>query len=182
MSEKKNAKFGSRWGFILAAVGSAVGMANVWGFPAKMGANGGGAFLVAYLIFVVLFSLVGLSAEYAIGRRARTGALGAYRKAWQSRSEKLGKLGGGIGWLPLLGSMCIAIGYAVIIAYVLFYPGLNAMAEHGLGGMSFSIITGSCIVSFSAAGIVFLKERLNVWQTAGLICCISGLILICTKA
>ena len=72
--------------------------------------------------------------------------------------------------------------FHVIIAYVLFYPGLNAMAEHGLGGMSFSIITGSCIVSFSAAGIVFLKERLNVWQTAGLLCCISGLILICTKA
>ena len=60
-----NKKFASRWGFILAAVGSAVGMANVWGFPAKMGANGGAAFLIAYLIFVALFSAVGLSAEYA---------------------------------------------------------------------------------------------------------------------
>ena len=47
--ENKNhtRQFKSRWGFLLAAVGSAVGMANVWGFPAKMGANGGGAFLVA---------------------------------------------------------------------------------------------------------------------------------------
>ena len=71
MEQKKNAFFSSRWGFILSAVGSAVGMANVWGFPAKMGANGGGAFLVAYLIFVALFSVVGLSAEYAIGRRSR---------------------------------------------------------------------------------------------------------------
>ena len=51
--EKKNMKFGSRWGFILAAVGSAVGMANVWGFPAKMGANGGFAFLIIYLPFVL---------------------------------------------------------------------------------------------------------------------------------
>ena len=117
--KEKNTKFGSRWGFILSAVGSAVGMANVWGFPAKMGANGGGAFLVAYLIFVALFSVVGLSAEYTIGRRARTGTLGAYRNAWASRSPKLGKVGGAIGWLPLAGSMCIAIGYAVIIAYVL---------------------------------------------------------------
>ena len=85
--------FTSRWGFILSAVGSAVGMANVWGFPAKMGANGGFAFLVAYLIFVALFSVVGLAAEYAIGRRARTGTLGAYRNAWESRSPKLGKAG-----------------------------------------------------------------------------------------
>jgi hypothetical protein len=76
--EKKNSKFSNRWGFVLSAVGSAVGMANVWGFPAKMGANGGGAFLLAYLFFIALFSVVGLSAEYAIGRRAQTGTLGAY--------------------------------------------------------------------------------------------------------
>ena len=119
MSQKKNARFASRWGFILSAVGSAVGMANVWGFPAKMGSNGGGAFLVAYLIFIALFSIVGLSAEYAIGRRARTGTLGSYKNAWASRHEKMGKAGGLLGWLPLAGSMCIAIGYAVIIAYVL---------------------------------------------------------------
>jgi len=85
MKENKNHFFSTRWGFILSAVGSAVGMANVWGFPAKMGANGGGAFLVAYLIFIALFSVVGLSAEYAIGRRSRTGTLGSYRKAWATR-------------------------------------------------------------------------------------------------
>ena len=112
-------KFTSRWGFILSAVGSAVGMANVWGFPAKMGANGGGAFFVAYLIFVAFFSMVGLSAEYAVGRRSRTGTLGSYRNAWISRSPRLGKAGSLVGWLPLAGSMCIAIGYAVIISYVL---------------------------------------------------------------
>ena len=117
--EKKNALFSSRWGFILSAVGSAVGMANVWGFPAKLGQNGGGAFLVAYLIFVVLFSVVGLSAEYAIGRRSRAGTLGAYGNAWLSRSKKLGKAGKLIGWLPLIGAMCIAVGYAVIVSYVL---------------------------------------------------------------
>ena len=119
MKQEKTAKFTSRWGFILSAVGSAVGMANVWGFPAKLGANGGGAFLLAYLIFVALFSVVGLSAEYAIGRRSRTGTLGSYQKAWATRSPGLGKAGGILGWLPLVGSMCIAIGYAVIIAYVL---------------------------------------------------------------
>lgn len=119
MSKRQNAKFASRWGFLLAAVGSAVGMANVWGFPAKMGANGGGAFLVAYLIFIALFSTVGLAAEYAIGRRSRTGTLGSYKAAWATRGKKMGAVGGVVGWLPLIGSMCIALGYAVIVSYVL---------------------------------------------------------------
>ena len=56
MKTKNTKSFASRWGFILASVGSAVGMANVWGFPNKMGSNGGGAFLLIYLLFVVIFS------------------------------------------------------------------------------------------------------------------------------
>ena len=120
MEQKKNTKsFGSRWGFILASVGSAVGMANVWGFPNKMGSNGGGAFLLIYLLFVLIFSYVGLPAEFAMGRRARTGTLGAYENAWATRGKSAGKVGGVLGWLPLAGSMCIAIGYAVIVTYVL---------------------------------------------------------------
>lgn len=119
MDNKNRTKFNTRWGFILSAVGSAVGMANVWSFPAKVGANGGGAFLVAYFIFIALFSVVGLSAEYAMGRWAKTGALGAYRAAWGTRGRQAGRVGGVLGWLPLAGSLCIAIGYAVIIAYML---------------------------------------------------------------
>ena len=124
----KTKSFASRWGFILASVGSAVGMANVWGFPNKLGSNGGGAFLLSYLFFVFVFSYVGLPAEFAIGRRAGTGTLGAYENAWASRSEKLGKAGGVLGWLPLAGSMCIAIGYAVIVSYV-----LKALTDSFLG-------------------------------------------------
>lgn len=119
MKQNKTVQFSSRWGFILSAVGSAVGMANVWGFPAKLGANGGGAFLVAYLFFVALFATVGLSAEYAVGRRFRTGALGSYPKAWATNCPAVEKVGKIVGWLPLAGSMCIAVGYAVIVAYVL---------------------------------------------------------------
>jgi len=132
MKQKKDKKYMSRWGFLMAAVGSAVGMANVWGFPAKMGQNGGGAFLVAYLIFVALFSVVGLSAEYAVGRRFRTGTLGSYKQAWASRKKELGKGGGALGWLPLLGSLCIAVGYAVIVAYVLkaFYNSITGELMH----------------------------------------------------
>ncbi len=143
MKQKENAARFSRWGFILSAVGSAVGMANVWGFPAKMGANGGGAFLLAYLIFIALFSAVGLSAEYAIGRRSRTGTLGSYKKAWESRSPKLGKAGGLLGWLPLAGSMCIAIGYAVIVAYI-----LKALLQSVTGELM-TLDTGAWFESFS---------------------------------
>lgn len=113
------AQFQSKWGFILACVGSAVGMANVWGFPYKLGSNGGFAFLVPYLIFIVLFGYVGLSAEYAIGRRSGTGTLGSYAFAWKNGKKDMEGAGKVIGWLPLIGSMCIAIGYAVIISYVL---------------------------------------------------------------
>ena len=142
---KQPAKFSSQWGFILSAVGSAVGMANVWGFPAKMGANGGGAFLVAYLIFVALFSFVGLAAEYAIGRRSRTGALGSYGKAWATRGAAMGKAGHLVGWLPLAGSMCIAIGYAVIISYV-----LKAFFQSVTGELM-QVDTGVWFESFSSA-------------------------------
>lgn len=142
--EHRQKHFSSHWGFILSAVGSAVGMANVWGFPAKMGSNGGGAFLVAYLVFVVLFSVVGLSAEYAIGRRSRTGTLGSYRNAWATRSERAGALGGTLGWLPLAGSLCIALGYAVIIAYVL--KGL----VNSLTGELMTVDTGVWFEGFSS--------------------------------
>lgn len=116
---KSTRNFASRWGFILASVGSAVGMANVWGFPNKLGSNGGGAFLLIYLMFVVIFSYVGLPAEFAMGRRAATGTLGAYENAWATRGKTAGKVGGLLAWLPLAGSLCIAFGYAVIVTYIL---------------------------------------------------------------
>ena len=156
MIQRKKHTFFSHWGFILSAVGSAVGMANVWGFPAKLGANGGGAFLVAYLIFIALFSVVGLSAEYAVGRRSRTGTLGSYQAAWATRSASMGKVGGILGWLPLAGSMCIAIGYAVIIAYVLkaFFQSVTGELMQvdaaswfaGFSGSSYSVVPFHVIV------------------------------------
>ena len=142
MNHSKNTKnFASRWGFILASVGSAVGMANVWGFPNKMGTNGGGAFLLIYLLFIVIFSTVALPSEFAMGRRAGTGTLGAYENAWANRSQKLGKLGELLGWLPLAGSMCIALGYAVIVTYI-----LKALVDSILG----ILMHGDAAVWFSA--------------------------------
>lgn len=108
----KNGNFKSTVRFVLACVGSAVGMGNIWMFPYRLGQYGGAAFLIPYLIFIALFGLVGLSAEFALGRMAKTGTLGAYAYCWKN---KFGKY---IGWLPLLGSLGIAIGYSVILGWV----------------------------------------------------------------
>ena len=145
MKKEHTKHFASRWGFILASVGSAVGMANVWGFPNKMGSNGGGAFLLIYLLFVVIFSFVGLPAEFAMGRRSGTGTLGSYENAWATRGKTMGKVGGLLGWLPLAGSMCIAIGYAVIVTYV-----LKALVDSVLGTLMHTD-TAAWFASFSAA-------------------------------
>ena len=144
MKHEHTKHFASRWGFILASFVSAVGMANVWGFPNKMGSNGGSAFLLIYLLFVVIFSYVGLPAEFAMGRHSGTGTLGSYENAWATRGKTMGKVGGLLGWLPLAGSMCIAIGYAVIVTYV-----LKALVDSVLGTLM-TTDTAAWFGSFSA--------------------------------
>ena len=90
--QHKNGSFTGSFGFILACVGSAVGLGNIWMFPYRLGQYGGSAFLVPYLLFIVLFGITGLSAEFAIGRRAKTGTLGSYELCWKEKCKPLGKL------------------------------------------------------------------------------------------
>lgn len=116
MDKRKNGGFTSSFGFVLACVGSAVGLGNIWMFPYRLGEYGGAAFLIPYLLFICLFGFVGLSAEFAVGRKAGTGTLGSYRLCFEER--KKGRLGEILGWIPLLGSLGIAIGYSVIIGWV----------------------------------------------------------------
>ncbi|WP_394271443.1 sodium-dependent transporter [Anaerococcus nagyae] len=112
-----NKEFSSKLGLILSAVGSAVGMANIWGFPYKF-QSGGLVFLIFYILFSVIFSVVGLSSEFAIGRLAKTGTLGAYEYSYKTRNQNT-KIGRVVGFIPLMGTFLIAIGYSVIVAYVL---------------------------------------------------------------
>ena len=119
MQKHKNGSFTSSLGFVLACVGSAVGLGNIWMFPYRLGEYGGAAFLVLYLFFICLFGFVGLSAEFAAGRKCQTGTLGVYETCWASRNQ--GTIGKILGWIPLSGSLGIAIGYSVIIGWVLRY-------------------------------------------------------------
>lgn len=114
----KNGQFTSRLGFILASVGSAVGMGNIWMFPYRVGQYGGAAFLIIYFGFIILFGMVGLSGEFAFGRLTRTGPIGSYAHAMKTRGKKWG---GFLGAIPLCGSLGIAIGYAIIVGWILRY-------------------------------------------------------------
>ena len=113
--KNENGTFTSKVGFVLAAVGSAVGMGNIWMFPYRTGQYGGAAFLIPYLLFVALFGYVGLSGEFAFGRLTGTGPIGSYEYAMKSRGKKGGAF---LGAIPLFGSLGIAIGYAIIVGWV----------------------------------------------------------------
>lgn len=111
-----NGTFTSKIGFVLAAVGSAVGMGNIWMFPYRTGQYGGAAFLIPYLLFIALFGYVGLSGEFAFGRLTGTGPIGSYEYAMKTRGTKGGAI---LGAIPLFGSLGIAIGYSIIVGWVL---------------------------------------------------------------
>ena len=151
-SGHRNGGFGSSFGFIIACVGSAVGLGNIWMFPYRLGQYGGAAFLIPYLFFVLLFGWVGLSAEFGIGRLAGTGTIGAYEYCFAARGKK--KLGGALSWLPLMGSLGIAIGYAVILGWV-----LNSLA----GFVSGQLMSADPAPFFQAVASSFGNP---IWHTA----------------
>ena len=112
MAEKRDG-FSSRWGFILACVGSAVGMGNLWRFPMLVSSWGGLTFLIPYFIFVALIGSTGVIGEMAFGRAAGAGPVGAFGMAMSLRGGKRA-VGETIGILPVLGSLALAIGYTCV--------------------------------------------------------------------
>lgn len=112
--------FKSRSGFIMACIGSAVGMANIWLFPLRMGQGGGAAFLIPYVIWVVLLGYSGVIEEITIGRMTRQGPVGAFALAMESRRMNR-KVGMASGLLTVIGSLGIAIGYSVVMGWILRY-------------------------------------------------------------
>lgn len=108
--------FQSRLGFILASVGSAVGMGNIWLFPYRVGQFGGAAFLIPYFLFVIVIGYTGVIGEIAFGRAMKAGPLGAFKKAMARRGKAYGEW---IGLIPIIGSLGIAIGYSVVVGWIL---------------------------------------------------------------
>lgn len=137
--------FGSKWGFIMACIGSAVGMGNIWLFPYRVGQYGGAAFLIPYILFIVIIGFTGVIGEMAFGRAMESGPLGAFRKAME-RKGKSGRLGELIGLIPVIGSLGIAIGYSIVVGWILCYfvGSMEGSAFHAVESSSyFGNISGS---------------------------------------
>nr|WP_321499684.1 sodium-dependent transporter [uncultured Dethiosulfovibrio sp.] len=128
-------QWGSKIGFILAAAGSAVGLGNIWKFPYVTGTNGGGAFVLIYVLMVACIGFSVMLAELVIGRRAQLNAVGSFEKikggAWPM-----------VGWLGLACGFLILSYYGVVggwtIKYILHsFTGLMEIAGAGNAGEAF---------------------------------------------
>ena len=115
MSQQERAKFGSKMGVILATAGSAIGLGNVWRFPYMAGENGGAAFIVFYILCVVILGLPCMVSEFIIGRHAQANTARAYHKI--SRS----KIWTAVGCLSVLTGFLITSYYAVVSGWCLQY-------------------------------------------------------------
>ena len=116
---KKRDSFNNKWGFILACIGSAVGMGNIWMFPTRVSMYGGGSYLIPYFIFVALIGFTGVIGEMSFGRATKSGPVDAFGYACETKNKR--KLGEVIGFIPVLGALAMAIGYTVVMGWILKY-------------------------------------------------------------
>ena len=148
MEERKG--FGTNFGFLMAAVGSAVGLGNIWGFPNKMGASGGFTFLIIYLILAVCCGFIVMVGELAIGRKTGKGAVAAYKA--------LSKKFSWMGWMGILSAFFILFFYCALGGYCIKYTVLNIGDLFGAGfgsnGLSGGEIFGNFLGS-PAEGIIY---------------------------
>lgn len=158
---RKRESFNSRWGFILACIGSAVGMGNIWMFPTRVSLYGGGAFLIPYFIFVILIGFTGVISEMSFGRATRSGPIDAFGIACESRGHR--KAGETLGWIPVLGALAMAIGYTVVMGWILKYT---------IGTFTGAALAPADIDGFAGAfGSMASSFGNNFWQTAALVIC-----------
>lgn len=107
--------FGSRFGIIMAAAGSAVGLGNIWRFPVETGNNGGAAFLLVYILSVAVLGIPLMVAEFFVGRYAHSNTATAYRKLSKSA------FWGNLGFISVIGATLILSYYIVVAGWVLKY-------------------------------------------------------------
>ncbi|MCR5273586.1 MAG: sodium-dependent transporter [Lachnospiraceae bacterium] len=112
----KRERLGSRMGFIMLSAGCAIGCGNVWKFPWMCGKNGGGSFMLVYILCLIILGIPALIMEFAIGRAAQTSPLYMYKKL-----EKPGSKWDIFGWLCLLGNICLIAFYSVVCGWIIYY-------------------------------------------------------------
>jgi len=124
MAEGGSDEFSGRLGLIFATIGAAIGTGNIWRFPRMVGANGGGSFLVPWLIFLFLWSVPLIIAEFALGKRSRTGTVGTFRIFAGKRFAWMGL------WTAWI-STAIGFYYAVVTGWCINY--FQTAVRGGLG-------------------------------------------------
>ena len=145
MEERKG--FGTNFGFLMAAVGSAVGLGNIWGFPNNMGASGGFTFLIIYLILAVLCGFIVMVGELAIGRKTGKGAVAAY--------HALSKKFKWMGWMGILSAFFILFFYCALGGYCIKYVILNVGDLFGAGFGAEAVYAAAGDTSKSLGDVVF---------------------------
>lgn len=158
-SMKKRESFNSRWGFILACIGSAVGMGNIWMFPTRVSLYGGGSFLIPYFLFVALIGFTGVSGEMSFGRATRSGPVDAFGFACETKGKR--KAGEALGLIPVLGSLAMAIGYTVVMGWIFRYM-IGTFTGKTLSAVSVEDFAGAFESMASAFGN-------NFWQIVALV-------------
>ncbi len=142
MKESDRSSFGSKFGVIVALVGSAVGLGNIWRFPYMVGENGGAAFILVYLLFSFIISLPVFCAEFVIGRRGRSNAVGAFRKLAPGTKWYLG------GFLSVIAVFLILSFYSVV------------------GGWSIKYMVDAITLKFSAGATTDFGAAFDAFSTA----------------
>lgn len=143
--------FNTRWGFILAGVGSAVGMGNIWRFPIMVSKYGGLTYILPYFICVILIAASGMIEEFALGRSAGAGPVGAFGKCTELRTGNK-KIGEALGTIPVLGSLGLAIGYSVVMGWIIKYTWLAFSGGLFNMGTDMDLIGGTFGATASAYG------------------------------
>ena len=153
--------FSGKRGFILASIGSAVGMGNIWRFPAMVSLWGGMTFIIPYLIFVVLISASGVIGEFALGRAAGAGPSGAFGMCTERRYGNR-KIGERIGLIPVIGSLALAIGYTCVVAWIIKYTCMAFSGDLFGMGQDMDVISGTFNDTASAWGA-------NAWVVVAIV-------------
>ena len=155
---KKRESFNNKWGFVLACIGSAVGMGNIWMFPTRVSLYGGGSYLIPYFIFVILIGFTGVIGEMSFGRATKSGPVDAFGYACGTKGKR--KLGEILGFIPVLGALAMASGYTVVMGWILKY--MN-------GAFTGATLAPENVESFGAAfGSTASAFGNNLWQIIAL--------------
>ena len=108
-------KWQSRLGFIFAAAGWSVGLGNIWRFPYVTGENGGGAFLLIYLLGLFFVAIPMFTVEFSLGRESGSSITTGYRRLSERKAWSLG------GWVGIIATILIAAYYTMLMAWVVAY-------------------------------------------------------------